>query len=541
MPVEMLKLANMGLKGLSTDTQPWELPAEYLTYGANFRVFAGALQSAGGYQKWSASPVDFYPGHIIHVGSTSGDYWIVCGRTAVYVWNGATWTVASSTAGYAALGTDDELLWTSCMLGKIPIINNPQIYPEYWSPQTPGIAMQRLMFDATNTWQAMGYQAKAMRSHRNFLFALNLTEGGVEFPDSYRWSHPADINGLPASWDETDTSFLAGKASLGGDGGQIIDGRSLKNAFCIYSENSIDVLDYSNDEFVWNRRELSSSVGLLARNCLVEIQGTHFFLADGDIVMNDGTNIQSIAHNRIRKQLNARINVDNYQRSFAVRNNSLKEIWFCVVEEDAVYPNIAYIYNYADDSWAIRDLPYTAVNPTASAVQSGIAYAGYGSQIAPVATWDGLANSETWDSGTGTWGSAQNTPLDDTVVGVNPALIADGGGLYLLDPSGASDVDISTRLERTDYALLDNRQVTTITRAFPHMQGTQPVEIQFGSQDFAGSPIRWQPAITFTPGVDRKVDFRTTGELHCYRIDSVGTGNYAISGMDIEFVRNGER
>ena len=540
MTVELLTLKGMGLKGLSTDVQPWDLPPEYLTFGVNFRVFAGALQAAGGHQLWSQPPVDFNSGHIIHVGATGGDYWLVAGRSAVYAFDGTTWTNVSSAAGYAGLGVDDELLWTSCMLGQIPLINNPQGTVEYWPvPISPGNALLPLQFDPINTWTDKAYTFKVLRSHRNFLFAMNLQEGGEDFPDTYRWSHPADINGLPFTWDETDTSALAGKAALGGDGGQIIDGHSLRDAFCIYSENGIDMLDFSNDEFVWNRRELSSTVGLLSRNCIVEVKGKHFFLADGDIVMNDGTNITSIAHNRIRKQLNARINVDNYSRSYAVRNNSVKEIWFCVVEEDAEYPNVAYIWNWKDESWAIRTLPYTDVSP--SVTQSGMAYAGYGSQSVATATWDSFADNESWDSQAGRWGSAELTPLDDTVVGVNPALIADGGGLYLLDPSGTPDEDIQTRLERTDFPLVDSRQVTTMTRAYPHMTGTQPVSIQFGSQDYAGSPVRWQPPVTFTPGVDRKIDFRTTGELHCWRIDSIGKGSYAISGMDVEFTRAGER
>ena len=217
--------------------------------------------------------------------------------------------------------------------------------------------LQPLQFDASNTWAAKGYRCQVMRSHKNFLFAMNLQEGAVELPNAYRWSHPADINGLPASWDETDTAYIAGKDQIGGDKGAIIDGLSLRDAFCIYSESGVSILDYTGGEFIWRLRELSFTTGLFAKNCVVEVKGSHFFLADGDIVTNNGSTLDSIVHNVLRKRLNAKANSTYYDRSFVARNDTLKEIWFCVPEDDSVYPSTAYIYNWKDNSWSIRDLP----------------------------------------------------------------------------------------------------------------------------------------------------------------------------------------
>jgi len=541
---EILTLNNIGLKGINTDHQPWELSPEFITYGKNFRVFAGALSAAGGYQLWENPASAYFPGHAIHVGRTSGEFWLVPGRHAVQVFHNDLWNDIGGGL-YPSMGDNDELKWTSCMLGQIPVINNPQDSVQYWAPQQIGTDLKDLPFDATDIdpqnhtyWRGLGFTFEVIRSHRNYLFALNLSGETVEPEvDSYRWSHPADSNNIPVTWDETNPQYLAGKAALGGDGGHIIDGHSLRDSFVIYSESAINILDFSNDEFVWNRRELSSTVGLLSRNCIVEVKGQHIFLADGDIVTNDGTNIESIAHNRIRRQLNARINVDKYRRSFAVRNNALKEAWFCVVEDDAEYPNVAYIYNWRDNSWVVRDLPYDDNKQVPPTIYQGVGYAAYGSQSEPIRTWDDYVDSDTWDSQKGVWGSAELTPLDDTVVGVDPI----NHRLYILDPFGTPEDDISTRLERTDFPLLDQREVTTITRVYPHIQGTQELSIQFGSQDHAGSPVRWKPAVLFNPATDRKIDVRSTGELHCWRFDSVGKNTWTMSGMDIEFERSGKR
>lgn len=523
--METLTLKNIGLKGLATDPAPWSLPPEFITAGKNYRIFAGSIQTDNGLALWSTAPVAFFPGHVSRVGSISGSFWIVAGRTAVYVWDGATWTDISSVAGYAGLTTGDELRWSQALLGKIPIINNPQAAPEYWSPQQVSQVLQPLTFDGVNDWATLNYAASVVRSHKTFLFALNLTESGVEFPDSYRWSHPADVNGLPPTWDETDDAFLAGKASLGGDGGAIIDGFSLRDSFAIYSEGSINILDSTNDEFVWRRRNLSSTVGLLSKDGIAEVKGQHFLMSYGDIIKNDGNSIDSIAHNRIRREYSQRIDPDNYSRAYAIRNDIQKEVWFCIPEVGEEYPNIAYIYNWKDDSWAVKDLP------------QDIAHAAPGPYAEPAPTWDSLAADETWDVQQVIWNTSIASPINDTIAGVSPV----SEEIHFLDPIGNADDDLNFQIERTNFPLLGQKQVTTITRVYPHVRAETPITIQFGSQDYNDAPIRWKPAQTFDPATQRKLDVRTTGELHCWKISSIGQNNLSISGMTIEFVKAGFR
>jgi hypothetical protein len=83
---------------------------------------------------------------------------------------------------------------------------------------------------------------------------------------------------------------------------------------------------------------------------------------------------------------------------------------------------------------------------------------------------------------------------------------------------------------------------TTITRVYPHIDGSSEVEIRFGSQQNAGGEILWAGGYRkFTPGKDRKIDIRTTGELHAYEIRSTGTDFFDLTGMDIEYSMAGAR
>ena len=62
---------------------------------------------------------------------------------------------------------------------------------------------------------------------------------------------------------------------------------------------------------------------------------------------------------------------------------------------------------------------------------------------------------------------------------------------------------------------------------------TGSVDIRLGSQDYPGAPVRWKPAQRFNPETDRAITMRTTGELHCFRIESVDDLQWEFSGFDI--------
>jgi len=528
---ELLKLNNIGSKGLNTDILPWELAPEFITSGFNFRIYAGKILSAGGSADWIVVP-EGNVGHIFSLNAQAGQFWVSLGRDFLYVFDGSNWTDITPVKGFTSL---DEFKWVSNSLGKISIINNPQTFPLYWD-QSPASNFTYLEFSPGVTWADKGYTCQVMRSHKTFLFALNLVEGPNDIPDGYRWSTSADINGLPYTWDETDLSALAGKAALGGNGGQIIDGLSLRDSFVIYSENSIDILDYTGGEFIWRRRELSNTYGLLSINSIVEIKGVHFFISDGDIFKNDGTSIKSILNGKIRDQFSTRINTDTYYKSFAVRNDIHKEIWFCVPIDSSDTPNAAYVYNWSEDSWAVRLLP------------DGLAYANYGfhkdegEDTQPVVFWDTWKG--TWDEQDTIWESRTITPLNTTVIGV----VGASGDMLVIDPRNNIDTSASTaRIERDSLPIIDQVTITTIVSMYPHMTGTTPVDVSIGSQQYAGAPILWKEPVMFTPGVDRKVDIRSTGALHSWRIETnndsgeAGVGNWQLSGIDFEYSINGLR
>lgn len=518
---EFLPLKGFAQQGLNTDVIPWDLPEGFLTDMQNIRVINNKLVTFGGYRTWSTAPVDFGAGWLIHGGALNHDFWLVAGATGVFSFGGNTWTDIS---GAFTGGPVDESLWTGDVFSEFIVLTHPNEYPFYWAGTNAGDPLVELPWSPTQTWADVDVRAGIIRSHKDFLIAMDLNEQGTELLDVIRWSDIA-IDGLPASWDETDPATLAGRIQLGGRGGRIIDGRSLRDAFCVYREDGISVMDYTGDFFVWRIRHLENTSGAITKDAIVEVKGVHYFIGDGDIFRNDGNEVRSIMHKRIRTRFLGNINVAAFDKSYAIRHELAKEIWFCVPEKNSEYPNTAYVYNYVDDTWFVREL-----NPE-------FKFMAYGPQSEVARrTWDSW--TETWNTATGVWGQSTRTPLNNTLVGISA-----GSTLLLPDSDEQDNVEVyNCFIERTDLAIEGHANVTTIKSIYPHMRSTIPVQIRIGSQDRAGSPIRWKPFQTFDPQVDRKVDIRTTGELHCFRIEAPNNdGFWEFSGMDVEYDFAGKR
>ena len=519
---KILQVTGLGSKGLNSDLPSVDLDTGYITSGNNFRVSNGSIESIVGTSLLTSGAGSFNAAKLMSVKTSSAAFLMVMGKTAVKVFDGTTWSTITSAAGYASLGTDDELLWTSCLLGAIPIINNFQHVPEYWSPQNGATILKPLQFDAGNTWVAKSYKTKVIRAHGQYLFALNLKEGASELPDSFRWSHPADINGLPFTWDETDLSAIAGKSSVGGDTGAIVDGLTLRDSFIIYSEKGITSLSLSGDEFIWRKTTISNSNGLAAQDAIVEIGGRHYFLSsDADIMVNDGVNIQSIVHNKIRRAILDSVSWNYIDRSYAFKQLSTKEIWFCIPTNSSVLPNTAFVYNWVNDDWSIRSIP------------SGISHIAYANK--PI-------TELTYTTVTGTYSSTTLKYSDSSYVLETPLCVdKSNGNVYSIDDISAVNSPVDTAIERINYPLEGIEQAATILKIYPKFSGSGTVKISIGSHDFPGSPIRWQPSIDFIIGTNRKIEVRTTGILHAWKIESNTTNIWKFQGMDIEYELAGLR
>lgn len=535
---QVLKLHSLGNSGLNSDVPPFELPPEFISSGTNFRVRNGTIAPFNG----SISvmpPTANAPnvGFLKHIRIKQGDYWAQASRTQVLLANNDIdgWIDISS-MNYD-IPDGGQFNWTGSQLGQILVMNNNINYPEYWVSDDIQVTLTSLPFAPGQTWEDVRLHCKSMRSHKNFLIAMNLATDinapgdplEQEFkPNGYRISHPAEQNAIPFTWDTTARDSIAIEAQLGGDGGEIVDGRTLRDSFVVYSRDSIDVLSFSpSNEFYWTRQSMSSTVGLLSQNCLTEVKGEHFLIVDGDIVINSGAQIQSIMFNRIQRRFNSRVNDFTALNSFVARNDAAKEVWFCVPEDSSETASIAYVFNWRDNTWSLRDLP------------EGTADISYGANpgiesLKRQGEWRGVLGA--WSTQSRTWGSQQLTALDDILGSVDA-----NGDMFDIDPKNdIREIEFSTVIERTDIPVMDHSGNVSVVRMFPTAEG-DPFNIQLGTQQKAKGPVTWSNKIEFDPGIDRYVDVRLDGELVSYRISSIGKNRFRFSGGEIVYVPAGLR
>lgn len=613
MPI--LNVREMGSMGVVTDIAPWDLPPSALSYGVNFRLSNGKVQMAGGIAP-ASPPCGDELGHITQMKDyAQASTWVVCGANGIKTFDGSDFFDVSQVfrAENPKFSGLDPTLWSSCKIGQVLFLNHPDLYPIYWADDpSDAINMQRLPWHVTEEdWEAAQKSCKVLCSHKNFLFALGMKEESDLYADKVWWSHPAEPDGIPFSWRPTSEQrdSIAGWVNLG-RGGAIVGGESLRDSFIVYSEEALNAFDFTGDALGWRRRTISTTAGLVNKEAVTSVDGRHFFIASDDIMSFDGNSVISLMHNRIRKSFAALIDPQTIRNAWSAHYATFNEIWFAVPEKGSDYPNIAYVFNYRDGTWGIRDL------------EKQFKHGHFGDDpVVAISSWDSVTT--TWDTEARNWPDRNKRVFEramysltaDEIYNIDPYVTGYGDNFATQRGSewngvqGSWDSDARewisvdgrykyskrpTVLSRTDLPIGGHEQNTTITRVYPHFEGADKspfvwnaipsswdsesrdwnyrlpgvnsvspwqesslrwsenarswdeeaydfIELRFGSQQHAGGDVRWAGDWRrFTPGLDRKIDIRTTGELHAFQIRSKG-GFFNLTGMDIEFKAAGGR
>lgn len=508
----------IGSGGLNTDMPQWALPPSFITDGRNFRVKDNKIISTYGQTAVTSNTYGATAGTISPSGAANeGSYPdFLIGHT-----NGIVKFKSSGAASLMTAATNtDAKSWTWARLGPMIIANHPTAGCWYWYPgkTTDSSGFGRLPFKTGTNWATNNKFGKIIRSHKNFLFMLNLTESSVPMPDSYRWSHPADANAIPVTWDETDAAFIAGLAALGAKSRNIIDGKSLKENFIIYSEDSINNLYLSGDGFIWNRSEVTSATGLHRSECIAELNGIHYLLCKDDFAICDGSAITSIANGVILRHFLANVDATAYRDyAFVAVNNQEREVWFCVpVAGDTNGCSLAYIYDTDDGSWTVRD-----IKPSGG----------------------GVIRHATWG-----YQPAGNNIFERSVIGVDINAKA-----YNLDPlppvavynhadnSSITPSTVDCWIERQNLNISGLDQESMIVSARPMLKGKGDVQFYIGSHAYAGANVVWKDPITFNIRSSDRIPLRCSGKLHAWKISGVNGAIFELSGIEFEIAASGKR
>ena len=525
MTTKLVSIQNPGQFGIIKDVDPSLLPPQAWTAGNNVRFTNNEVQKILGQESIDTptlTDLQFIMPATKWASGLATKVWIYAGLDHVYYTDdGSTDTKITRQSGTPAADVvytgDSDDRWHGSVNQNILILNNGKDAPQSWT----STLLEDLRWDADDTWTDAGWTTKTMRSHKNFLMALQLDKGDGDGmnPNTVCWSEPAEPWAVPTTWDASDTSSITGQIELSSSEGQIIDGLSLRDNFIVYKDSSIYNLSYIGGQYVWQARDVSRTLGLFAQGALAEFLGQHVFMAPDDIIVTDGSQFKSVASQKVRSKIFNEISSSKYNRTFAVPNYNKEEIWFCYPSTDSDYVNKAAIWNYSTGVWSFKDLP-------------NVNFMNYGILFNTTSSSTWASDSATWESDSSAWDEGVNTQVVFSLLGcTNTALKRFDLGYT------ADSVSYESYVERTGLKLGDSNTMKRITAIYP--KGVGEMDIYVGQAMHQNDAYTWEGPYTITPETDAQIRCRVTGRYHAVKFVFKGDTEHKLLGYDIEYVDTG--
>jgi len=515
------KVSNCGEIGLVTDIEALETPDNAWTSMSNIRIKRNYASTFPGSNEITDPTADAHylislptptAYLLIYPLDTDGDG----DADQIHKYAGGD---ISRAAAYTGTSSDK---WNGCVLHGIAVLTNNADAPQF----TSGGTCADMIYTGANDWDdtaggAETYRCKVIRSHKNYLWAIGITDDGTDYPHTVHRSGPADPGAMPSSWDYSSTSDRSIRTPLADSPGICVDGLSLRDSFIIYKEDMVYRADDIGGVLQVDFNPIFKDRGLYAVDCVVDIGGIHVCMGDGRLYTHDGFQATDILEGRNADLLFNSINSTYYENTFLAHNISKNEVWICY-PTSTKYCDTALVWNYKTNTWFTRQLPDLLHMATGLVTTSTGTAWDYESSMA----WD--AESEL------AWEERTYSPIGDTLLGAGKKILQFDYG----NQEDGSNMDCY--VQHSGFNLGDEDDWHMISAIYPRMNGGA-VEISVGTQPQVDGLITWSCTGTFTPGTDDKVDIRCSGPFHAIRFRSQADVNWELSGYTIHFEKEGQR
>jgi hypothetical protein len=522
-------LAEVRPRSIIDDIPAAEVPPEFWTDMSGFYMRRGYAQRMGGESQLFADPT-FDPVNLINIQEGANNYWLGMGEAGVFVVDQAgTYTDITPLVYTGPVQSKD---CTSSIINGFPIQSFRQDPPTFWDLNTSNVAAPLPGWPASTV-------CGSIRSFKQFLFAMNMTEGGNEFGDKLRWSNAAEPGTVPTEWVAA-ADNEAGDTTLGATPGTIVDGLALRGQFIVYKNHSTYTCNFVGGTFVFNFRKLFTTSGMLSRNCVAEAEGQHVVMTDGDIILHDGQNLRSLVDRKLRRFIFLQLDSDNFQNCFVFNYRATKEVWLCFPEQGHTDANIAVVWDYGHDLLSVRPLVDTWSCGASGSILSTI----------QALDWD--SQTETWDDSAGSWNRAQfSGAFERVLAGVRDSEVDQKGRLIFVDDTnsqvdGVTPVGGTITRESLDFG--SPEALKYVRRVWPRIEGTTGtiVRIRVGQQSDPTSGILWSAIQDFEVNVDEFLNFDISGRYLSFRFEeNTAPGSptqniWAVVGFDVEWTFQGD-
>lgn len=504
-----VKIPDMG-KGLNLDSSAEELASGVSSAGTNMRFRNGYAERFSGIGNVYTTPV-ITPYHACHYTAGGSRFVVYAGLQKTYVDDGATQTEITNANNTGVI--NDR--WCGFVFNGAYIQNNGVDVPQYWGGNV-GLNLADI-----TAWPA-GYKAGFMRPFKNYLVAGDITRAGVRERGTILWSHLADPGTIPTSWDISDPTKDAGDVSLSETNGTLIDSLPLGDMNVIYKDDAIHFQQAIQSSAIFRFGRLPGDTGLLARGCVVNTPVGHVLLTAGlDVVVHSGQGLRSLITGRMRTWLASNINQSYAQRSFLAVDPSSTEVLVCFPSDAATVCTKALVWNWKDDTFAVREL-------------TDVTYGSTG-QIT-------LSDPDSWSAATGTWATDTISWGDgQSVDGISRLIFTRSTPALSMFDYTEQDYgsDFTGTIELTGIHFDAPETVKLMKALRPKIDAAAgtAVSVQFGAAMVPDVDPTWQTATTFTVGTDIAAHSFASGRFLAIRL--YATSPFRLRSLQADIVAQG--
>lgn len=361
-------------------------------------------------------------------------------------------------------------------------------------------------------------------------------EGGdvvQHLPGLIRVSDQAPPGGIPTNWNPYAAGVSTAEEFQLSSSGVITDIVPMQNNLYIYTNNSIHSLTKTgNLSIPYLADDVTSQIGTLGINCVKEWRGNQIVVGSNDIYLFNGhpSNIKSIASGRVRKYFYDNVSPMYASNTFILINQANDEVWFCFPTVNSVAGEIdeVLVWNYENNTWTRR-------------------------VITDVFSGD-IGVSRDYDDATGLLLGVDNTLLRPLLAAGTTVIGSDFNNKFT-DYLGNNYESYVEKLETPMSPEFDTEYLNSVCLWVTRRDTSTNFDLKFRfrptdypSQNITATPLTSDTTdtgknVTFTVGLDYKVDARLNGRFISYRLtDSGATSNqWGLSGMQFKLGKGGTR
>lgn len=515
-----IEVSGLTSVGLITDVEPEQLPVEAWTTALNVIYKDAGVESIPDDREILENP-SITPIFLMQTRSAAQRWYIYASQTAVMAHDGSTeYDITGPTTPAAAVPND----WHGTLIGGIPILTDGVNPLQYWASYDGGVTLANLP-----NWGAT-WSAKVVRSMGPFVITFNVVKDGISYPHMIKWATGALPGEVPASWDETDPEFDAGENDLSDvEAGIILDALPMRGQMYIYKETSTHVMRYIGGREIFSFDGLFETTGILAPHCVAVVNKSRWQLVmtQDDLMFHDGITPVSVLDKRLRRNLIAAIDSDNYSNSFVVDWPAMNAALFAYPENGAEFPTRGILWHYGESgSCSEIEVDFHAATLLDLDEASDI-------------SWDSETETD-WDTPIDIWNRTNRRQL----AVVKPTLAK----MYQFAGSSMSTrgwtlqrlaCGFNGEMDGKSRPIVNFHQWKMLRRIWVKGTAAFGMNVRAGSQLEPSGPVTWSPTGSFVSGVGQNwVDMIATGPALAYEFS--GGGDARLVSYKPEFELLGE-